>query len=137
MNDEKLKILRSRISIPLSIAVQLLKKNDGDVLLCEKEFHDTNIKEICLKTECNYEIAKENYGICKCDIIKTIERINQKSIIISTGKTASSKIGFILWPANGEREFYKTDKRNDAFVSAEDFDLILKEFQSVFPLRNP
>ena len=29
------------------------------------------------------------------------------------------------------------DERNDAFIPTEDFDLFLKEFQSVFPLRNP
>ncbi|WP_316635811.1 hypothetical protein [uncultured Flavobacterium sp.] len=137
MDNERLKILRSKISIPLNVAVELLKKNNGDVVSCEQEFYNGNIKTICIKTECDYDVAKENYEVCNYDIPKAIERINQKPIIITTGKTTDSKIGFILWPENGEGEFYKTVKRNDVFIPAEDFDLILKEFQSVFPLRNP
>ena len=137
MDDEKLKILRNKISIPLNVAVQLLKKNDGNVVLSEKEFHDSNIKKICLQAECGYQTAKENYEICHYDIKKAIERINQKPIVITTGKTTDSKIGFIIWPENAKGEFYKTTRRNDAFVPTEDFNLIVKEFLSVFPLRNP
>ena len=137
MNHENVKLLRSRISIPLNVALQLLKKNNNDVELCEKEFHDNNIHTICIRTECDYETAKENYKICNWDIMEAVERINQKQVTLSTGKTTDFKIGFILWPENAAGEAYKTEKRNDAFIPAEDFDLILKEFQSVFPLRNP
>lgn len=137
MDSEKIKILRGRISISLNIALQLLKKNNGDIELCEQEFHNDNIQTICIKTECDYKIAKDNYKICNYDLTKAVKRINQKQIIITTGKTRDSKIGFVLWPQNEEGEFYKTAKRNDAFIPTEDFDIILKEFQSVFPLRNP
>jgi hypothetical protein len=137
MKNEKIKILRNKISVPLNIALQLLKKNNNDVELCEKEFHDNNIHTICTRAECDYETAKQNYEVCNYDIIKAVERINQKLVIITTGKTTDSKIGFILWPENAKGEFYKTEKRNDVFISVEDFDLILKEFQAVFPLRNP
>ncbi|RKR10584.1 hypothetical protein C8C83_2260 [Flavobacterium sp. 90] len=137
MDNEKLKILRNTISIPLNVAVELLRKNNGDIALCEREFHNDNIQTISIKAECGYDIAKENYELCNYDVIKAVERINQKPITITTGKTTDSKIGFILWPENGEGEFYKTVKRNDVFIPTEDFDLILKEFQSVFPLRNP
>lgn len=137
MDNEKIKILRNRISIPLNIAVRLLKENNGDVLLCEKEFHDSNIGEICLKAECDYDTAKDNYGICNYDIAKAVERINDKQVIIKTGRVADSKIGFILWPENVDGEFYKTTKRNDVFVQTEDFDIVLEVFKSVYPMQNP
>lgn len=136
MDNEKIKILRNKISIPLNMAFELLKKNDGDILLCEKEFHDNNIQVICEKTECDYDTAKKNYAICNYDIVKTIDRINQKQVIISTGKSTNSKIGFILWPKNEAVKFYKTDKRNDVFISTEDFEIVLKHFESVFPMRD-
>ena len=137
MNTESIKVLRNKISIPLNQAIRLLKKNNDDIELCEQEFHNDNIKIISIKTECDYDVAKENYELCNYDVVKTVERINQKPIIITTGKATDSKIGFVLWPENGNGEFYKTAKRNDAFIPTEDFDLFLKEFQAVFPLRNP
>lgn len=137
MDDDKIKILRSRISIPLNTAFSLLKKNNGDVLLCEKEFHDNNIGEICLKTECDYKTAKKSYEVSNFDIIKAVERINQKQVTITTGKAKDSKIGFVLWPENANGEFYKTEKRNDVFISTEDFDIVLEEFKSVYPIQNP
>ena len=80
--------------------------------MCEQEFHNDNIKIISIKTECDYDVAKENYELCNYDVVKTVERINQKPIIITTGKATDSKIGFVLWPENGNGEFYKTAKRN-------------------------
>ena len=137
MNNENIKILRSKISISLSKAIQLLNRNNDDVLLSEQDFHNENIKEICEKTECKVETAIKEYQICNHDIIKTIERINQKQVIIATGNAAYSKIGFVLWPEDSNGEFYKTDKRNDVFIQTEDFDIVLEKFQSVFPLKNP
>lgn len=137
MDNEKIKLLRNKIGIPLNVAVELLKNNNNDVLLCEKEFHNNNIQTISQKTECDYESAKESYALCNYDIAKAIERINQKQVIITAGNKVNSKIGFVLWPENAAGEFYKTAKRNDAFIHTEDFDIILKEFQSVFPLKNP
>lgn len=132
--DESVKILRSKISIPLAKAIQLLKKNNNDVALSEQDFHNENIREICEKTECKEEIAKKEYQICNRDVTKAIERINQKPIIIATGNNPVSKIGFILWPENAKGEFYKTEKRNDVFISTEDFNIVLKDFESVFPM---
>ncbi|SFD37109.1 hypothetical protein [Flavobacterium phragmitis] len=137
MNTESIKILRSKIAIPLSEAIRLLKKNNDDVILSEQDFHNENIIEICKKADCQEETARKEYHICDCDVIKTIERINQKLVVIATGNNPVSKIGFILWPENAEGEFYKTEKRNDVFIQTEDFDLVLKEFQNVFPMKNP
>ncbi|KAF2514660.1 hypothetical protein [Flavobacterium foetidum] len=137
MNTESIKILRSKIAIPLSEAIRLLKKNKGDILLSEQDFHDENIRQICEKTDCKAAAARKEYQICNGDVIKTIERINQKPVVITTGNNPVSKIGFILWPENAEGEFYKTEKRNDVFIQTEDFDIVLKEFQAVFPMKNP
>jgi len=108
--DESVKILRSKISIPLAKAIQLLKKNNNDVALSEQDFHNENIREICEKTECKEEIAKKEYQICNRDVTKAIERINQKPIIIATGNNPVSKIGFILWPENAKENFIKLKK---------------------------
>lgn len=132
--NENVKILRSRISISLSKAIQLLKKNNGDVMLSELDFHNENIRDICEKTECEEEIARKEYQICNGDVKKAIERINQKPVVIETGNNPVSKIGFILWPENTKGEFYKTEKRNDVFISTEDFNIVLKDFESVFPM---
>ena len=136
MNKESIKILRSKIPIPLNKAIELLKKNNGDVELSEQDFNDENITEICKVTECEEETARKEYQICDHDVVKAIERINQKPVTIGTGKFSDSKIGFVLWPENAKGEFYKTEKRNDVFIPAEDFDIILNTVQSVFLLQN-
>lgn len=137
MDNETIKILRSKISIPLNEAIELLKRNNGDILLSEKDFHNKNIFEICKKTECDEETAIKEYQICNYDLTKVIERINKKLIVIGTGNNLDSKIGFILWPENKRGEFYKTEKRNDIFIVAEDFDIVLDVFESFFSLQNP
>ena len=137
MKPESIKILRDKISIPLNEAIQLLKKNNGDVVLSEQDFHNENIKEICEKTECAEETARKEYHICKNDVAKTIERINRKPVAIATGNHVYSKIGFILWPANEDGKFYETEKRNDVFIQTEDFDIIIEAFNSVYPVINP
>lgn len=137
MNTENIKILRNKISIPLNKAIELLKKNNGDVELSEQDFHNENIIEICKTTDCDKETATKEYQICDYDVRKAVERINQKPVVIGTAKFPDSKIGFILWPENENGEFYKTQKRNDAFIATEDFDLVLEIFESVFPIQNP
>jgi len=137
MSNENIKILRNKILIPLNKAIELLKKNNGDIELSEQDFHNENIIEICKVTECEEETARKEYQICNYDVIKAIERINQKPMKIETGKFSDSKIGFILWPENESGEFYKTEKRNYAFIAEEDFDLVLEIFESVFPVQNP
>ncbi|WP_286965202.1 hypothetical protein [Flavobacterium sp. UBA4854] len=135
--NESVKILRTKISIPLNEAIRLLKKNNGDVVLSEQDFHNENIKEICEKTECDEETARKEYQICNYDVAKTIERINQKLVVIATGNNPVSKIGFILWPENAEGEFYRTEKRNEVFIQTEDFNIVIEAFKSVYPIQNP
>ena len=139
MDSEKLKILRSRIAIPLDIAMNLLKENNGNIEDSEQEFHNTNIKEISILAECDIETAREIYNFCKYDTAKAVEKINSKQVIITTREnpTPRNEIGFILWPENKDGENYKTKKRNDAFIPTADFDYVIDVFRSVFPLENP
>lgn len=139
MNSEKIKILRNKIAIPLDIAIKLLKENNGDIDACEKRYHNDNIKEISILAECDYETARKSYEFCKYDMAKAIEKIYSKEVIISTRENSISRneIGFILWPENKDGENYKTKKRNDAFIPKDDFDFVIDEFKSVFPLENP
>ncbi|KIX22688.1 hypothetical protein SY27_02370 [Flavobacterium sp. 316] len=138
MDSEKVKILRSKIAIPLDIAIILLKENNGDIDASEQEFHNNNIKEISVLAECDFETARESYIFCKYDKTKAIEKINSKQIIITTREnpTPRNEIGFILWAENKDGENYKTKKRNDTFIPTADFDYVINAFRSVFPLQN-
>ncbi|MCS4303297.1 hypothetical protein [Chryseobacterium sp. BIGb0232] len=139
MDSEKIKILRNKITIPLDVTIQLLKKNNGDIDISEQEFHNNNIREISISAECDPDTARENYELCQYDITKAIERINSRQIIITTRDAPSprNEIGYILWPEDQDGECYKTTKRNDAFIPTTDFDYVIDEFKSVFPLENP
>lgn len=139
MDNEKIKILRNKITIPLDVTIQLLKKNNGDINICEQEFHNNNIEKISITTECDFDTARENYALCHYDITKSIERINVRPVIITTRDNPSprNEIGFILWPEDKNGECYKTTKRNDAFIPTTDFDYVINEFKTVFPLENP
>ncbi len=136
---EKVNVLRNKIAIPLNLAIELLNANNGDICASEQEFHNLNIDKISTLAECDFETAKENYDFCKYDITKAIDRINSKQVIITTREnpTPRNEIGFILWPENKDGKNYKTKKRNDAFIPSADFDYVINEFKSVFPLTDP
>jgi hypothetical protein len=139
MDSEKIKMLRNRITIPLDIGIKLLKENNGDIDSSEKEFHNNNIIEISVLAECDFDTARDNYDFCKYNTMKAVEKINSKQVIITTREnpTPRNEIGFILWPKNKDGENYKTKKRNDAFIPTADFNYVINEFTSVFPLENP
>lgn len=139
MEIEKIKLLRSRISIPLNVSIELLKKYNGNVLVCEQEFHNDNIKTICRLSECDEEIAKKYYLKYDYDIKKAIERINQRPVCIIT-KTPNkiiNKIGFSLWAENATLDKYKTSKNDTVFIPTDDFEYIIEKFKAVFPLKHP
>jgi hypothetical protein len=123
----------------LEIAINLLKKNNGNILACEQEFHNDNIKEICITAECNKETARESYNSCNYNKTKAIEKINLKQVIITTRESSKrrNEIGYIIWPENKDGENYKTKKRNDAFIPSDDFEFKINEFKSVYPIKNP
>jgi len=139
MDSTKIKQIRSRLTIPLNRAVELLKRYDGNINTCVQEFHNENIKEIIRKTECDVKTVKEYYSACNNEIVKTIESINSREVIITTRNTklSRSEIGFILWPENKDGKGYKTSKRNDIFIPTSDFEYIIDEFKDVFPLKDP
>ncbi|WP_445722849.1 hypothetical protein [Flavobacterium sp.] len=138
MDAEKIKDLRSKISIPLDVAIQLLKKNNGNVFNSELEFHNNTIVEISEITACDLELAREYYNLYNHDRIKVIEKLNSKQTIITTKENLvpRNEIGFVLWPENKKGENYRTAKRNDAFIPSADFEYVINEFKSVFPLEN-
>jgi len=123
MDSEKVKLLRSKIAIPLDIAIKLLKDNNGNIEDSEQEFHNNNIKEISFLAECDFETARESYLFYKYDKTKAVEKINSKQVFITTRENPipRNEIGFILWPEK-DGENYKTKKRNDAFIPTADFE---------------
>lgn len=138
MDSHTIKMLRDRIAIPLDIALSLLKKNGGDVLASEQEFHNGNIQEIVAIAGCDDETARESYTHCKYDKAKAIEKINSKQVLLTTRENQAprNEIGFVLWTENQDRQPYKTSKNNEAFIPTDDFGYILKAFESVFPLED-
>ncbi len=139
MDIDKVKLLRKKINIPITEAIQLLKKNKGDIALSEHVFHSNNIKEIQKNTDCDEKTAEENYKLFSYDIKKAIQKINERGIVLTTreSKIPRNEIGFILWPENKNGETYKTIKRNDVFIPTADFEYIIDEFKAVFPLKDP
>lgn len=130
MTLDNLKILRERITIPLAVAIQLLKQHNGDIDLCIQEFHQSNILEIINQTDCDKSIAQTYYQKNQYDIEKAIHEINNLRVIITTrdNPTPRNEIGFILWPEKENGEYYKTVKRNDAFIPTSDFDYVKNIF---------
>lgn len=123
----------------MDIAIKLLKEYNDNIEDSEREFHNNNIKEISVLAECDLETARDSYNFFKYDKTKAVEKINSKQVIITTREnpTQKNEIGFILWPENKNGENYKTKKRNVAFIPTADFDYVINEFKSVFPLENP
>lgn len=139
MDNENIKILRSKIAMPLDIAIKLLKENNSDVDASIIAFHSYNITEISVATDCDIETAKAVYYSLDFDVTKAIKKINSLPVFITTRENPrpANEIGFVLYPVSKNGEFYKTEKRNDVFIPAADFDHIIDAFKSVFPLKNP
>lgn len=139
MDFENIKILRNRLSIPLTTAIELLKKHHGDVQMCEQGFHDENIRKIKEATDCDENTAAKSYKAFNFDITKAINDIHARPVFISTKQnlTSEDKIGFVLWPETSNGKAYKSVKRTDVFIPAGDFDYIIEAFTSVFPLQHP
>jgi len=132
MTLDNLKILREKITIPLAVAIQLLKQHNGDIDLCIQEFHQSNILEIVNQTDCDKSIAQTYYQKNQYDIDKAIHEINNLQVIITTrdNPTPKNEIGFIFWPEKENGEYYKTVKRNDAFIPTSDFDYVKDIFSN-------
>lgn len=139
MELENIKILRNRLSIPLTTAIGLLKKHHGDLSACEQDFHHENITKIAEATGCDEDTAAKSYKTFSFDVTKAINDIHARPVFIATKEklTHEDKIGFVLWPEKVNGEVYRSVKRNDVFIPAGDFEYILQAFASVFPLPHP
>ena len=132
MEKEILKELRNKLPVTLKEAIELLKKNDGDIQACEEDFHRLKVLEICRETDCEVEKANRFYKKFNFDKEKAIRGINEEQLVLTTGEPQIGKnaIGFILYFEDENGEPYKTVKRNDIFIPTMDFDYIIEEFKS-------
>jgi len=134
---QKIKTLREKLSIPLDVAMQLMKENNDDILMCQQEFHRNNINTICRLAECNEIVAEKYYQICNFDIEKSIKKIHQQLFFLTTTpKEAVDKIGFILWAENENLDTYVTSRDRSLFIQTKDFDYVMDVFKSVFPIKD-
>ncbi|MGH1386005.1 hypothetical protein [Kordia sp.] len=135
---QKVKELRERLSIPLNTAMELIQENNSDLSRCEQEFHRHNINTICRLTQCNEEIAKKYYRICKFSIEKAIKKINEQLFFLTaTPNEPIDKIGFILWAENDSiNKYINAGNEKSLFIQAKDFDYVINVFKSVYPLKN-
>ena len=73
----KIKDVREAIPVPMSEALQLLKKHNGDVSKSIAEAKATNIAFICEKTGCDQKEAEKVYQAEKYDLNRTISIIRE------------------------------------------------------------
>ena len=135
MDTEKIKILRSKITIPIDIAIKILQENSNDVELCVQKFHRNNINTICRLAECNDTIAEKYYSICKYDIEKAIIKIHEQLFYLTTKPDEPiDKIGFVIWDENESLNEYETSRDRSLFIQAKDFEYIIDIIRSVYPI---
>ena len=133
----KIKELRERLSIPLYLAKELINENNGDLWICEQEFHKDNINIICRRAECNETIAEKYYRICEFDIEKSIKKIHEQLFYLTTTPAEPiDKIGFILRAENENLNKYLTSRDKSLFIQTKDFEYVIEAFKSVFPLKD-
>lgn len=79
MTDYKSKIkdIRNIIPIPISEALNLLKKYEGDVEKCIATAKEANLELIVKETGCSREEAEKMYETEKYDLIRTISAIRE------------------------------------------------------------
>lgn len=134
---QKIKELREKLSIPMDLAKDLIIQNDGNLLICEQEFHIHNINTICRLAECNETIAEKYYRICGFDIEKSIKKIHEQLFYLTAIPDEQiDKIGFILWAENEQLDKYLTSIDKSLFIQTKDFEHVIDAFKSVFPLTN-
>ncbi len=132
MRQKKLKLLRTKIPVSLKEAIDLLNNNHGNLEDSEREFHENRIDEICRISKCEKQKARKFYIQFHFNQEKAINAINneQKILRIEASRIIKNTIGFILWFEYPNGEPYRTKKRNDIFIPAEDFDFIKETFES-------
>lgn len=134
---QKIKELREKLSIPVDLAKELVCENDGNLLLCEQEYHRNNINTICRLAECDETVAEKYYHICKFNVKKSVTKVHEQLFSLTTtpGEPVD-KIGFILWAENESLDKYVTSRDRSLFIQTKDFEYVIEVFQSVFPLKD-
>ncbi|BDD09979.1 hypothetical protein FUAX_24110 [Fulvitalea axinellae] len=134
---QKVKKLRSKLSVSLALAIELIEENNGDLDACEKEFHRNNINTVCRLAECDETIAEKYYRICDFDLEKSIKKIHEQLFYLTTTPNEPiDKIGFILWAENESLKKYVTARDKSLFIQTKDFEYVIDAFNSVFPLKD-
>lgn len=133
----KIQILKERLSISMSLAIELINENNGDLLMCEQEFNRNNINTICRLAECNEEVAEKYYKTHNFDVKKSIQKINEQLFYLTTTPEESiGGVGFSLWAENKSLDKYLRSRDKTLFIQTKDFEYVLDVFQSVFPMTD-
>ena len=74
----KAKELRNKVPIPLIEAINLLKQNNCDSVLCEQIFINNRISEIRQQTGCSEKVVRQKYIEAQFDVARTINSIREK-----------------------------------------------------------
>ena len=74
----KAKELRKKVPIPIMEAIDMLKKNDSDLALCEQIFKNNKILEICQQTGCSEAMAWQRFTDLRFDTAKTVRSIQEE-----------------------------------------------------------
>lgn len=117
--------------MPLREAIFLSKEYES-VDECILAYHERNINQIAQRSRCSADEAKRAYEIQGFDVEKTVKKLRTQIIKIAV-KPSASKIGFIFFPMNKNREFYETDFNNERFINTDDFSMVREIFERNLP----
>lgn len=135
MDSEKVKLLRSKLSIPLTSAIKLLEENENDVELSAQKFHRNNLNTVCRLADCSEQIAEKYYSICKNDVDKTIKKIHEQLFYLTASPNEPiAKIGYILWAENESLNEYATSRDRSLFIQTKDFEYLIAIISAAYPL---
>lgn len=144
MNKEKLNELRSKITIPLAEAVNLLKQHDEDIEQCIQAFHAENIRRICEQTACEQNIVCEYYhnAVYGYDLEKVLSKVSaymRKPIrlTIEENPVELEKVGFFIWAEDEDLNEIVDDRNRMYFIPSDDFSYVINIFRSVYPILDP
>lgn len=97
----ELKLLRQRVPVSITEALQILKANQGNIVLSEKQFIEQSINTICIQTGCRREVAIERFATYKYDLTKAVSSIKEQQYNLSyvqpAGVTAEKLRLVVKW----------------------------------------
>lgn len=132
---EFIKTLRTTLNIPFNTAIELTKNCGTDLALCQKYYHQSQLDKIIQATDCDNETASNYYQKYQGDIDKVIKNIKQivRHLRIDDSIKPIHPSGFIL---DGRKsDFNKIGDGTCIFIYNDDFDCVVENFQSIFPIK--